>query len=61
MNDSELIGLANSLSNRDVDRLVNLLVDRFAIWHSIDGELHQSRLSHCYLDGAMISLVIEPD
>ncbi len=61
MNDSELIGLANSLSNRDVDRLVNLLVDRFAIWHSIDGKLHQSRLSHCYLDGAMISLVIEPD
>jgi hypothetical protein len=61
MNDSELIGLANSLSNRDVDRLVNLLVDRFAVWHRIDGELHQSRLSHCYLDGAMISLVIEPD
>ncbi len=61
MSEKELIGLANNLSNRDIDRLFNLLRDRFAIWHSIDGELHQSRLSHCYLDGAMISLVIDTD
>lgn len=61
MNDSELINLANGLSNRDIDRLVNLLVDRFAIWHNVDGQMHQSRLSHCYLDGACVSLVIEPD
>jgi hypothetical protein len=55
----EIMELANSLSNNDLEHLLTFVSNRVYVWHEVNGTDTLSKASFAYLEGACLILSLE--